>query len=917
MRTTETPVHRLANQILAGELTAAEAIEKTAPQSVLADLDDVIIDQLDDMSRERREKDLARATELAIFNCYLARRRSSALCQGNCETTLGWLYFQQDELDLALRHYQKALSSFRAVPDVQGTIARIRFDLGEIRQRQHKYKAAIDEYKAAWALVENLGPAHLASDVQNGLGRAYLSLEQADAALAAFQQALGTSQAHDDPRGEETALGNMGLVYRFLGRWAEAAEYHRQALAISRRIGHQAGTGRHLSGLANMLIELKDKDKAESCLREAIDLARQLHDPASEQQRLGNMGNLYQARAEQEPGKRREKRWLTKAKRYHQEALAIARRIGDLRSQTNHHANLGNVCSQLGRFEEAETHYRGALDLAEAHEIIDVQWRVHYAWGNLQATQYQDRMALGHYETAMGIVEGQRTQLIIESRTKFWQERTALYKQLVLCCLRLGELWQALDCTERAKARYLADLLDEQAGLVDDNDISAITTAVLNALPPRTAVVVFNVTEVGTAVFIVANEANAGHIPDDTWVQSPDGRIRVKLIEDLTQQALQRILVKVGSSGEAVGGYMVDYYANRDKWSQSTLESASTRIYDALLAPLHERLARLSIERVVLVPNLGLSLLPLHACGAKGRCLLDDYEIAYVPSLNVLRRCQEQARSKPPSDRSLFAVANPTGDLVWAGTEVERVREFFSRTRILRDGGDGQNDLATVQAVEAEAGHYAFVHFASHGRFDLRDPLQSALKLAKPESLTLKTIFERMTLPRTRLVVISACETGLVDPGDLADEYIGLPSGFFHARVPTVISSLWLVDDLSTALLMERLYQAHLQEGMHVGRALQAAQYWLRKDVDRPFVVQRIELLLDDLAMDRERASPFSEEQWAIDRHMERLKKQRRRLLDEEKRDPGGRPFEHLYYWAPFTVTGVGFDADSRQQERI
>jgi len=85
-------------------------------------------------------------------------------------------------------------------------------------------------------------------------------------------------------------------------------------------------------------------------------------------------------------------------------------------------------------------------------------------------------------------------------------------------------------------------------------------------------------------------------------------------------------------------------------------------------------------------------------------------------------------------------------------------------------------------------------------------------------------------LETSQLVTLSACETGIVDIRLSPDEYIGLPAGFMQAGAPAVVSSLWRVDDRSTALLMERFYQNHLKEGMSLPAALREAQLWLRDE---------------------------------------------------------------------------------------
>jgi CHAT domain-containing protein len=75
---------------------------------------------------------------------------------------------------------------------------------------------------------------------------------------------------------------------------------------------------------------------------------------------------------------------------------------------------------------------------------------------------------------------------------------------------------------------------------------------------------------------------------------------------------------------------------------------------------------------------------------------------------------------------------------------------------------------------------------------------------------------------RCRLVTLSACETGVnaIAPGD---ELIGLARGFFAAGAPSLVVSLWTVDDEAAARLM-RLFYARLLAGDLPGAALRAAQ---------------------------------------------------------------------------------------------
>jgi len=97
------------------------------------------------------------------------------------------------------------------------------------------------------------------------------------------------------------------------------------------------------------------------------------------------------------------------------------------------------------------------------------------------------------------------------------------------------------------------------------------------------------------------------------------------------------------------------------------------------------------------------------------------------------------------------------------------------------------------------------------------------------ECLTLEEIFD-LRLSKCSLVTLSACETGLTDIRDNTDEYIGLPSGFFYAGATSVISTLWAVRDVSTAILMIKFYEIFLSETRPpVAIALRESQLWLKE----------------------------------------------------------------------------------------
>jgi CHAT domain-containing protein len=167
-------------------------------------------------------------------------------------------------------------------------------------------------------------------------------------------------------------------------------------------------------------------------------------------------------------------------------------------------------------------------------------------------------------------------------------------------------------------------------------------------------------------------------------------------------------------------------------------------------------------------------------------------------------------------------VADPVGDLPHARVEGELVAAAFGPAATLLIGGAATRDRLTGAAT------CTHLHFATHGRHSWEDAGNSALSLADGASLSAGEIAGGLRLGAVRLAVLSACETGLTELGRTLDEYSGLPASLLAAGAGAVVSTLWTVDDATTALLVGEFYGRHLSVGEDSATALRGAQLWLR-----------------------------------------------------------------------------------------
>jgi CHAT domain-containing protein len=83
------------------------------------------------------------------------------------------------------------------------------------------------------------------------------------------------------------------------------------------------------------------------------------------------------------------------------------------------------------------------------------------------------------------------------------------------------------------------------------------------------------------------------------------------------------------------------------------------------------------------------------------------------------------------------------------------------------------------------------------------------------------------------LTVLSACETGMSAVWE-GDELLGLARGFLYAGTPSLVVSLWTVNDRSTAELMRHFYGA-LQKGASKTSALQKAVIEVKAAFPHPY----------------------------------------------------------------------------------
>jgi CHAT domain-containing protein len=569
--------------------------------------------------------------------------------------------------------------------------------------------------------------------------------------------------------------------------------------------------------------------------------------------------------------------------------------------------------------------------------------------GNLHFTQGDWQPAIDAYEKAIAAVELSRSWASSDDRRQeIMAEAIDVYQKLVQAYINTEQWDKAIETVERSKARNLVELLtkqnlkpkdtpqeivaeldelrrnipslerqlqvatDQLSGNSDGQQRPSLEESqkrlqqelqqsrqeldeVLNEIKPFDST--FSLTE---RVEVIPFSDIQSLVKQDTaiieWYVTEEKILTFIIAQSLAIKVSQSETTDLEALNNWLNEYLQDYdQALKKHWS----DSLSTRLQQlAEILHLEEILKQVpdNCQQLTLVPHRLLHLLPLHALplpNQPDKCLLDKFSqgVRYSPSCQLLQLTQNRERS---NFSKFFGIQNPTQDLTYASLQVEVIRQQFDSTEVLVETAATKTALIDKESYYQKwLGSAHCVHFACHGDFNENSPLESCLKLANKEPLTLGEIFG-LNIDRCRLVALSACETGLTDSKSLSDEYISLPSGFLFAGTPSVINSLWKVDELATAFLTIKFYENlkkyPQREAGEVAIALNQAQMWLRDLTSEDFekcldrFAPQIETLLASLSDEFEREIA--------------------EISLQNARDRQPRPFASPFYWSGFIATG-------------
>ncbi|MBN3875716.1 MULTISPECIES: CHAT domain-containing protein [unclassified Nostoc] len=323
------------------------------------------------------------------------------------------------------------------------------------------------------------------------------------------------------------------------------------------------------------------------------------------------------------------------------------------------------------------------------------------------------------------------------------------------------------------------------------------------------------------------------------WVIQPTGKVDFREVDlKLLKKPLAQVLI---DSREAMGVRGRSSSINIEPIDDTQQLTQLHQLYQLLIQPIAELLPRDANKKVIFIPHRSLTLVPFAALQDEhGQYLIERNTISIAPSIRSLslthqlrQRVRERQNELHDFIKPALVVGNPTmpefssvqgqkperlPSLLGAEQEAQAVANFFKVQALI-------GDKATITEVNHLLTGVRLIHLATHGLLEVfSEDGPGAIALAPSSNNSgFMTTSDIQKIPEMAadLVVLSACDTAR---GQITGEgIIGLSRGFMTAGIPSVLVSLWAVNDVSTAELMIEFYRNMQERHLNKAQALRQA----------------------------------------------------------------------------------------------
>ena len=793
--------------------------------------------------------DYKQALHFSLQALPLARAAKDRASEATALNNSAALYLSLGDLAQSAGMFEQAIQLHHTNGNPLGE-ASARNNLGMLRIRLGDTQAALEQFERARGILSTVPGSHQSLSTLINIASVYLRWGEFEKALDQYREALTAAAAAGDKGQHASVMTLIAQVHESMGQPRKAIEVCEPALALARASGDRRQVGYTLERLGDIRRALGDYTGARALLDEAVKLWRDVGDSEGELVTLVDLARLLI-----------EMKQPREAREFALQAVAIAKRTGDRRWESNALYRAGAAEFALGNLPQAQSTMRNAIEIDE-----DVRGKT----VNFDLRTSFFATAAREYNTLIAILAARHTE-----------------------DPHAGFAAQAFEASESVKARGLLDHLIESGAAIEVGVSPALLSKekqLRASLSDRAQRQIQLMAGKHTADQLAARAQEIRSLTSAYEQVEAQIRTESPRYAALTQPrplSLERIQKEVLDS-ETV---LLEYALGDTKsflWAvtsgtlelhelpaKPTVEEAARRAYEAisvpggntspalaalsrmLLSPVAPLLGR---KRILVVADGALQYIPMAVLPVPGTTtpLVATHEVVSLPSASTLAILRQEIAGRKPARRSVAILADPVFESddprVTAepppvalnfesapksaneSLRFDRLRSTRVEAQAIAAMADPKLTLIALgfdatrdRVLSGALADYRIVHLATHGILNTEHPRLSSLVFSMvgrtgrpiPGILPVSEVYKLKL--GADLVVLSACRTALGK--DIRGEgFVGITRGFMYAGAPRVVASLWQVPDLATAELMRRFYAGILRRHLPPAAALHEAQ---------------------------------------------------------------------------------------------
>jgi CHAT domain-containing protein len=713
----------------------------------------------------------------------------------------------------AVKYYSKAQLIFEQMGDDAESLY-VKYPTGHAYLLMHNARLSLSIFQAVARDSEANQYRWLFAQTLNGLGNVQTGLNDYSAALGHSNHSREISEQIGDVTGLMKTADQLSNIYTRLGNYSEAIESQQRGLAfISKGYVEPLQAWRSHFLMATPLHLLGLNAAAADFQKEALRVAMEAGLPYYICRSYIGLGVIYSSQ-----------RNYQEAARSVQSAFDLAKNISSdaIRADTLAYSSLqlGHLSRQAGDFDKAMASYDKVLETYDGSDYPAFLYAAHK--GKLLSCMAQGGCPSveQEIEATLGLFENYRSKILEEeNKFIFFDAEQSVYDVVINYEHSIKHNFQtAFEFSERSRARSLLDLTitESSAPEARANHYAGSPPALSRPL---------GLDEIQQRMPEQAQILQYSVLPDKIliWLVSKSG----------VQSFEQGIDAK--DLREKVSDYL-HLLSSPSANNEEEVRRAAADFYDLLIKPVEAALDR--NKQLCIVPDKVLNYLPYGAFISRSseKYLTQEYILTRAPSATLFIIGSENARSKEtPTPERLLSVGNPRidykafpmlADLPWASKEAEEIAAYYDSSPAIT------GDKALKRRVMSEMERANVIHLALHAVVNEQSPLRSQLLFATETSSESRPVDDdilqayeiyKLRLPQTRLVVLSACQTG-VGRYYGGEGVISIARHFIAKGVPLVVASLWPVDSNATAELMISFHKNRKSSSLSTAEALSLAQ---------------------------------------------------------------------------------------------